>query len=363
MALSPLIQAAVDLFHEASQFLHDVATGPASGPGSEVTNPADLTLQKTTRRTLVDAGLLTVFPGVPDDTYGTTNVFGIDSTTAILYERIATVWTVLTSPGFYTSHIFTTTPNDLVGENGDVGFVILDGVVDSIYKKETGAWVLKGEFNPQELIFSDNFDSTDGAVASATDVDTGQGWIAIPKAGTASVRPNADPNTIGGSLIETSGTVDDVVSLERRVSLINGGSPFTVAAAVLKGVRIVWEFKVDVVGEFYFGLQGHNNTSDEPERFIGLQYPASGNALAMTRSSIGVQATVDTGDVVDTDEHVCEIIVGNSQHTIILDGQSFPIAKTVTDSDTVGYGVWIRNTTGTAAKIQILSCKIYRDKY
>lgn len=51
----PTVSESVQNLHDGAGFLHDVATGPASGAGSQVTNPADATLQDSLAKTIADA--------------------------------------------------------------------------------------------------------------------------------------------------------------------------------------------------------------------------------------------------------------------------------------------------------------------
>jgi hypothetical protein len=50
--MSDTIQEAVDKVHEGAEFLHEVATGPATGAGSTVTNPVDATEQETVAKAI-----------------------------------------------------------------------------------------------------------------------------------------------------------------------------------------------------------------------------------------------------------------------------------------------------------------------
>lgn len=51
----PTIAQSIADLHSGADFLHDVATGPASGAGSTVTNPVDATAQDTVAKTIADA--------------------------------------------------------------------------------------------------------------------------------------------------------------------------------------------------------------------------------------------------------------------------------------------------------------------
>lgn len=51
----PTIAESIADLHSGADFLHDVATGPASGAGSQVTNPVDATTQDSVAKTIADA--------------------------------------------------------------------------------------------------------------------------------------------------------------------------------------------------------------------------------------------------------------------------------------------------------------------
>lgn len=51
----PTIAESIADLHSGAEFLHDVATGPASGAGSQVTNPVDATTQDSVAKTIADA--------------------------------------------------------------------------------------------------------------------------------------------------------------------------------------------------------------------------------------------------------------------------------------------------------------------
>lgn len=51
----PTIAESIQNLHDGAEFLHDVATGPAAGAGSQVTNPADATVQDSLAKTIADA--------------------------------------------------------------------------------------------------------------------------------------------------------------------------------------------------------------------------------------------------------------------------------------------------------------------
>lgn len=51
----PTIAESVQNLHDGATFLHGVATGPATGAGSQVTNPADATAQDSLAKVIADA--------------------------------------------------------------------------------------------------------------------------------------------------------------------------------------------------------------------------------------------------------------------------------------------------------------------
>lgn len=72
----PTIAESIQNLHDGATFLHGVATGPATGAGSQVTNPADASTQDSVAKTIADAKTT-----ILTDTYLKANVKEITGTT------------------------------------------------------------------------------------------------------------------------------------------------------------------------------------------------------------------------------------------------------------------------------------------